>query len=241
MAFRKAKRVIRKVRKVVRKVNRSKITKGVASIAKIAQAVKLFNVEKKRSDITYSNQNFGQFNNVGVGGALCLAMTPTIIQGISGNTRNGNSLKLVSACLDIQFAQQASALNNSKIRWHLIVLKDNSSAPPVASVLARYLEVNPFSNVIDYHSSRDAEYFTTFQVIKTGTVTIQADQMTSGTYYAQRKVPLKLNHHLRYNADATSITAKNAFFLVLTLDQGDIFISTGIQTQVNMRYYYVDN
>ena len=46
MAFRKAKRIIKRTKKFVKKVNRHPVTKGVASIAKIAQAVKLFNVEK---------------------------------------------------------------------------------------------------------------------------------------------------------------------------------------------------
>ena len=241
MAFRKAKRIIKRTKKFVKKVNRHPVTKGIASIAKIAQMVKLLNVEKKRSDVTYTNQNFGQFNGVGVGGALCLPMTPVILEGVTGSTRNGLSLKLVSACIDIQFSQQSSALNNSLIRWHLICLKDNSSGPAASSVLSRYLEVNPFSNVIDFHSSRDPEFFSSMQVIKTGVVAFKADQLATGTYYAQKKIPLKLNHHLRYNTDATSIPTKNAFFLVLTQDQGDTFIATGATAQINARYYYVDN
>ena len=53
MAFRKAKRIIKRTKKFVKKVNRHPVTKGVASIAKIAQAVKLFNVEKKRRYIIF--------------------------------------------------------------------------------------------------------------------------------------------------------------------------------------------
>ena len=240
MAFRKAKRIIKRTKKFVKKVNRHPVTKGVASIAKIAQAVKLFNVEKKRVDISYSGLNFSQFNGVNIAGYLPLSMQPVIIQGVTGSTRNGNSIKIVSACFDFQFSQQAQALNNSSIRWYIICLIDNSSGALASTVGSRLLEPNPFSNVIDYHSSRDPEYMSQIKIIKSGTVKMQADQMTSQTFYAQRKVPLKLNHHLKYNSDASSITTKNAFY-GFTQDQGDTNIATGATVSVNARYYYVDN
>jgi len=242
MAFiRKAKKTFRKVNKVARKVNRHPVTKGIASIAKIANMVRLMNVEKKRVDITYSNINFSQFNGVGVGGYSALAMTPTIIQGVTGSTRNGNSVKIVSACFDFQFTQQSNALNNSNIKWYIVCLPDNGSAPAATSIAGRLLEINPFSAVIDYHSSRDPEYFSSLKIIKSGTVKMLADQITTQTYYAQRKIPLKLNHHLKYNSDATSVTTKNAFFMIFTQDQGDTNIATGATVSLTARFYYVDN
>jgi len=239
--YKKAKKIVRKTKKFVKKVNRHPATKAVASVAKIAQMVKLLNVEKKRVDVSYTAQNFSQFNGVGVGGALCLNMQPVIIQGITGSTRNGNSLKIVSACFDFQISQQASAINNSSSRWFIICVPDNSSGPPASSILTRFLEVNPFSNVQDYHSSRDPEFMSQIKVIKQGVVKMLADQVSTNTFYAQRKVPLKLSHHLKYNTDATTITTKNAFFMVFTQDQGDTFIATGATVSVNARYYFVDN
>jgi len=245
MAFKKVmkrgKRMVRKATKFVKKVNRHPITKGIASVAKIAQMVKLLNVEKKRVDITFSNINFSQFNGVGIAGYSALAITPTIIQGITGSTRNGNSVKLVSACFDFQFTQQANALNNSNIKWYIVCMPDYGSAPVANSIAGRLLEVNPFSSVIDYHSSRDPEYFSSLKIIKSGTVKMLADQLTTQTYYAQRKIPLKLSHHLKYNSDASSITTKNAFFMIFTQDQGDTNIATGATVSLNARYYYVDN
>ena len=114
------KKKVKKVGKFIKRVNKHPTTKKIANIGKIAQMVKLLNVEKKRVDINYTGVNFSQFNGVGVGGAQCLAMSPVIIQGISGSTRNGNSLKMVSACFDFQISQQSSAINNSICRWYIV-------------------------------------------------------------------------------------------------------------------------
>jgi hypothetical protein len=243
MAFiRKAKKTVRKVRKIVKKVNRHPVTKGIASIAKIAQMVKMFNVEKKRVDISVQTANFAQFNGAVVtGGAYCASLTPVIPQGITGSTRNGNSLKLVSACLDIQFLQQSAAINNSNIRWYLVSRPDNALDMLASTAIADFLEPNVFSAVVDYHSNRDPEFFKSYKIIKQGTVKMLADSVSTNSFIAQRKIPLKLNHHLRYNTDASTITTINKFFIIFTQDSGDSNIATGCTASYAMRYYYVDN
>ena len=72
-------------------------------------------------------------------------------------------------------------------------------------------------------------------------VTLQQDQLAAGIAYAQLKIPLKFNHHLKYNSDASTVTTKNKFFIVLTCDTGDAVALTGAQYQLNMRWYYTDN
>jgi len=249
MAFRKGmkrvKRGVRKVTKFAKKVNRHPVTKGIANIAKIAQMVKLLNVEKKRVDFNYAGSflSLGQYNTALATGALATAMTPTISQGITGSTRNGNSIKLVSCCLDLFVSQQANTINAMKLRWFFVCLPDNSTDTGAIAVRDRLLEPNPFVNIIDYHSSRDPEFFTQLKIIKQGQITLAADQLATGIAFAQRKIPLKLNHHMRYNSDASTLTTKNKFFLIMTADTGDANAAsyTGANVGFNIRYYYVDN
>jgi len=247
MAYvKKAKRFVRRVgKKVLGMAKKRYVSKGRPNVSNIYKDVmmlkKLINVEKKRVDVSVTTVNFGQFNGVGIGGASCQPITPVIVQGITGSTRNGNSLKLVSACLDIQFAAQLNSINGLNLKWYLINRKDNSVDTTAAIALGDFLEPNVFSGVIDYHSNRDPEFFKNFTVIKSGTAKLTPDSVSGNTAYAQRKIPLKLSHHLRYNTDATTITTINKFFLIFTADTGDSNIATGCAASFAIRYYYVDN
>lgn len=202
----------------------------------------LVNVEKKRIDVTPGGPTtFGQTAGAGVTGAFAVIVTPSIPQGLTGATRNGNSLKLVSCVLDLYFNQSVNAVNGSKIKWHLICKPDNSTDVGPSTALTQFFEPNPFSTVIDYHSSRDAEFFTAYKIIKSGVVSLTPDNLTGQIAFAQRKVPLKLNHHMKYNTDASTVTTKNKFFLLFTMDTGDVVALTGAQVQYNMRWFFTDN
>jgi len=247
--FRKyAKKVARGGAKFARKVGKNvrKRYSGKSAIPNLLHDVtmlkKLVNVEKKRYDMTSSQAfSFGQTNGAGVTGAICAALSPVVPQGLTGSTRNGNSFKLVSACLDMYFNQSVNATNGGKIRWFLFMRKDNAVDLLGNPALAQLLEPNPFSAVIDYHSSRDAEFFTAYKVIKQGTVNLATDSLTNQISYAQRKIPLKMSYHQKFNTDASTTTTKNKFFLGFTMDTGDATALTGAQVQWNMRWYYTDN
>nr|UOF82787.1 capsid protein [Cressdnaviricota sp.] len=215
---------------------RSKLAQDVAMLKAIV------NVEKKRKDFTQvSVLPVGALNGVGVSGAQCINISPLIAQGVTQGTRNGNSLKLTSACFDIQFAQQTSTVNDLKVRWVIICRPDNGATYSASTVQDTFYEPNPFSSVVDYYSSRDPEYFTDFRVIKQGVVDLKQDQVTSGQSIIQKKIPLRLNHHQKYNTDASTATVKNAFFLLVTCSGGDIALSTGVSFAYNVRWYYTDN
>lgn len=222
------------------------VKRGQPNMKNIMSDVKmlkqLVNVEKKRVDFTQlTTLQFGALNGVGVSGAQCVNVVPVISQGTTNSTRNGNSVKLVSACLDVQFAQQLSCVNDLKLRWVLICRPDNAASYSAATVQDTFLEPNPFSTVRDFYSNRDPEYYTAFRVIKQGVIDLKQDQISSGQTIVQKKYPLKLNHHLKYNDNASTSTTKNAFFLLFTASGGDIALSTGAQVGFNIRWYYTDN
>lgn len=248
MAFRKTFKKYAKgvVKRGVALAKKRYVKRGQPNMKNIMNDVKmlkhLVNVEKKRKDFTQITAlPVAALNGVGVSGAQCFNISPAIAQGITQGTRNGNSIKLTSACFDIQFAQQTSTVNDLKVKWHIICRPDNGASYSPATVQDTFYEPNPFSGVIDFYSSRDPEYFNAFRVIKSGVIDLKQDQVTSGQSIIQKKIPLKLNHHQKYNTDASTSTVKNAFFLLITASGGDMALSTGASFGYNVRWYYTDN
>lgn len=235
------KKTYRKVRGMAKKRyggvgGRSNIVKDVALLKS------LVNVEKKRFDVTSAGPiTMGQTAGAGVSAYLCNDVTPAPPQGLTNATRNGNSIKIVSAVIDMYLNQSVNTINAIKLKWMLVCRPDNS-LDIAAGVANTYIhETNPFSGVIDYHSNRDAEFFTAFKIIKSGRVSLSQDQIATGIAYAQIKAPLKLNHHLKYNTNASILTTKNKFYLIVMADTGDTVALTGNQVQYNIRWYYTDN
>jgi len=200
----------------------------------------LVNVEKKRYDVTFTTQTVAQ-NAGAISGAYMLNITPSPNEGVTGGTRIGLSIKLVSCCIDLKFAQQANAVNDIKLRYFLICRPDSSVTYSGTQTRDQFLEPNPFSAVVDYWSNRDPEYFTNFRVIKTGVINLKQDQVTGGQSIVQKKIPLKLNHHLKFPNDNSSVSTKNNFWLIVTASAGDTGTTSGATMDYNARWYYTDN
>lgn len=241
------KRVGRFARKVVKKrygtFNKPKIT----NIAKdVAMLKHLVNVEKKKTDITLSTKTgVAQFADVALATTGCYAVriTPTIYQGIGSAQRTGNSLKIVSSMINIQFTAQEHCRNNTRLRWYIINVPEEDMG--LTDLKQKFFDENPFSGVIDYNSARNPDNFTQFKIIKSGTSYIKMEQYpanhSSTRYSANVKCPLRLNHHLKYASNTTAITQKNQFYILVVADNGDTSASTGVDIQFNTRWYYTDN
>jgi len=222
------------------------VKKGQPNIKNIYNDVKLLkhlvNIEKKRFDVTQTQfQGVAQFNTAGNTGQFAAVVTPFPVEGIAQGTRIGLSLKIVSCCFDIQFIQGLSAINDLKVKWYLVCRADNQANTTALNSINAFFEPNPFTNVNDFYSSRDPEYFTAFKVIKNGTINLKQDQLTGGSSIVQKKYPMKLNHHLKFNTDATTVTTKNQFYLFAVASGGDTSLATGCNILYNFRWYYTDN
>lgn len=207
----------------------------------VAMLKRALNVEKKRVDVA---------DGVGVplglqatanDGAFKVSLNPPIPQGVTANTRNGNSVKFVSACLDFQVTQQVNAINAFRYRWFIVNRPDASQVCSPLDAHVQMFEPNLFTGFRDYHANRDPEYFHQFRILKKGTGYIGQDQLTAGVGIKQHKIPLKLNHHQKYNTDASLSTTKNQMYLIIVADTGDTNQSTGCIVKYAMRFYYVDN
>jgi len=233
------KKTYRKVRTMAKKrySNRSNIAKDVAMLKH------LVNVEKKRSDTTVTiAQPFARANG-GSDGAYHAILSPTIVQGITSNERVGNSVKLVSGCLDVSIEQQINAVNANKLKLLIVCRQENAANYTSSATLNTMFEVNPFTSRRDFYSNRDPEYFSEFKIIKSVTMTLSQDQISTGTARIQKKIPLRFNHHLKYNNDGTTTTTKNQFYIIVLASDGEMASPalTGAQIQYNMRWYYTDN
>jgi len=248
MAFRKglkkgARRFAKKVGVMAKKRYVKKGGPNVRNIYKDVMMLKgLVNAEKKRLDVAITTPaSFGATAGAGVTGLFAQNITPLIAQGVTGSTRNGLSVKLVSGCLDLQFAQSVNTVNQVRIRYFLVCRPDNANGATASSISQMLLEPNPFSTVIDYHSSRDPENFKNLRVIKQGYTTLIPDQLTGQITYKQLKIPLKFNHHLKFQTDGTTSSQVNNFYLIVTADLGDAIALTGGNVLYNMRWYFTDN
>jgi len=240
------KRVARRVgRKVVKAAKKRYMKRGSLNVSRIAKDVKmlkhLVNVEKKRFDITLTTPAPVSLSFNAAQGAYAAIISPAPIEGTGNGERVGNSIKLVSAMINLRFSQQGSAVNPIHIKYWIVCRPDNATSYTANSTFSHFLEPNPFSTQRDYHSNRDPEYFTSMKVITSGTVHLKQDSITGGQSIVQRKVPLKLNHHLKYNTDSSTITTKNQFYLFAVASEGDQALSTGGLIQYNIRWYYTDN
>lgn len=235
--------VKRTIKKRYTKGKKGKKTLNIRAISKDVMMLKnLVNVEKKRVDVfTGTALGVGQTSGAGITGASCVQINPVIAQGITNGTRNGNSVKLVSCYLSLQVAQQANTVNDLKLRYYVICRPDNAALYAPAAIIQQLLEVNPFSNVQDFYSSRDPEYFNAFRIIKSGIIDLRQDQITGGQSIIQKNIPLKLNHHLKYNSNASTDTVKNAMYLLIVSSGGDTVALTGASYAYNARFYFTDN
>lgn len=243
-AKRYAKGVIKRGVKMAKKRYMTKRGPNIKNIASdVAMLKHLVNIEKKRFDFTLSSAaSFAQSNTVGVSGQYAISLSPnTIAEGVAQGQRIGQSIKLVSGFLSMQIQQQANAINDLKIKWLIVCRPDNSSLPSNATSIAQFFEPNPFSGVNDYYSSRDPEYFNAFKIIRQGTINLKQDNITTGTSIVQKRIPLKLDLHQKYNTDTVTPTVKNNVMLFIQCSGGDVALGTGATIVYNMRWYYTDN
>jgi len=239
-AYKAAKKYTRPIRKNIKQ--RYSGASAIPNLLKDVSMLKhLVNVEKKRYDITLTTPAAVSLSFSSAQGAYTSIVTPLPGQGPALDQRIGNSIKLVSAMINLRFSQQSSAVNPVHVKWFLVCRPDNATSYSANASFQHFLEPNPFSTQRDYHSNRDPEYFNSMKVISSGTVLLKQDSITGGNSIVQRKVPLKLNHHLKFNTDTSTTTTRNQFYLFAVASEGDQALSTGALIQYNIRWYYTDN
>ena len=263
MVFRAAKKVYKKfqkggVRKVAKyagkKVYRRYSSGGLSQVAKDVSYLKgLINVEKKYAEASYSNL-FGQTNG-NASGVVTIDVTPAPAQNVAFNGRTGQSVKLVSATMNIIINAQADQDTGCRIRFEIYSVKGD---PKTATLCTTELyDSNPLTTIIDAMSNRNPNNYSDYKLICKRSVWMPATQH-AGTIPSQRqknlKINLKLNHHLRFDKNTTTLVS-GQIVIIAFADSGNASslvastqpyiqnpqVSTGFQYNMWTRFYYVDN
>lgn len=221
----------------------------------IALVKRSLNTEKKYIDTgEVTAQAVGQSNGNNIGN-FALDITPTPSVGTGFSNRIGKSIKAVAMCLEYQFVQQASTSGPRKLK--LVIGKVNGT--PIAatganSIQRQVMGVNPITTVFDYNSSRDVDFMKKFTILKTKTIYMKSDNLTGQTMLVSGKCAMKLNHHIQYDDNTTTVTDGQLFWYIVA-DSGNAGTSavtsldyvavtaanTGVSFQTYTRFWYVDN
>ena len=215
--------------------------KGGLNVMKIAKDVmkmtQLLNVEKKYQVYTETGNEFSLEHY------YATEVTPVIPQGVTANTRTGNSVKLVSARLDVQIKAQANMTNQFRYKWYLVRKPDAGPATSPATVVNHFLEPNIFNGLYDVHSQRDPEFFKNYRVVAQGSGSLRPENLAGQMAINQWHKNLKLDFHLKFDSNQTVITTENGLYLIFVGDTGDNLTPyfTGASLDLTLKYWYVDN
>lgn len=222
---------------------------GMSKLASdVAYMKKLINVEKKHLQSDISTQaSFAQGNTLAYtapGGLYNANVTPQIPQGVTAGSRTGNSVKCTGCCFEFEVVGDTSLVNSLGYKIHIVRKKDNQSfmTPTTAAPLIwLYDPFSPNGNSIDTFSTRDLDNMKNFQIVKTIQGRLEPDSITGQTPRRQHRVPLRLNHHFRYDGASTSLPIDNNYFIYVVADSGVQSLDTGGLFRYNVRWFFTDN
>jgi len=254
MAFKKflrkvGRRIVKRGKRALKK--RYGGAKGISNVVKdVAMLKHLVNVEKKRISIINSSLLVGQvFANLG--GFVAQDITPVMAQGLGFNQRNGSSIKIVSAYMKFQFWTQASNNHTTKLRIELWKVQGNTTN--ASGELGEIYNTTPNVGIQDYNSLRNPDYYGGSRKFCTKYFTMPASQYAGQTQIKEIAIPLKLNHHIRFDGNTNTI-AGGQILMFIFADSGNtsstlstianIPIALGTSAVIynqDIRWYYTDN
>lgn len=261
MALKKyAKRAAKKVGRVVKKryfkgkgYSRPNLSSMVRDLALVKRSL---NVEKKYiiSSVT-ANTDVGQVNaNNTTAGQQIFDITPAITQGVGYNQMTGNSVKMVSMALFGQVKQQSATRHPMRLKITLFSVTGTPQNVVTIRDNAWLYETNPISTCVDYNSQRNINTFKDYKIIATKYVYLMPDPVSGELIIKDFKFLMKMNHHLKWRDNTTSLT-NGQLALCVTSDSGNsstttastlssipiLATNTGATIQFYTKIYYVDN
>lgn len=214
-------------------------------------------------DATSGTSSFpvGLTNGTGEGMSL-INITPQIIKGDDRNQRNGNAVKLVSACVHINMAGQSAQANNSRLVFEIYQVKGYGlygTAPTPAVLGSDLFKQDPITGRYSTNCSRNPNYFSKFRLIRRQVVQTPQDNAGSSNFIKNITMAWKMSQMLRYDDSAGGLNYLNTeYFLVVRSNNGNCsatvasasanaalglntLVSTGFVFQMYTDFYYFDN
>jgi len=241
-----AKKIVKRTAKYAKK---RYAPKGVLNVRNIVKDVnylkKQMNVEKKHHNNEFLT-NFAQFGTAATptSGHNLFEITPAPAQGQTATTRNGNSIKITGCMVNIQLTPMSATTLQTRFKIYMYCVNQSplTTSPAVSAVLDRTIFDGTASNpVYDFTSLRNQENVGNIKIVKVFTGVIRSDTDIGLSYKRTIQQPLKFNHHLRYDTDASTVSTKNRMYLLCVADQGEVNANTGISIEGQIKWWYVDN
>nr|UOF81223.1 capsid protein [Cressdnaviricota sp.] len=237
--------------------------KGGYNIAQIMKDVSLLktmvNAEKKHYFNVSQGNLLAQCSGATGQGLYNQDITPIPAQGTTTTTRIGNSIKMHSSIMKLQFYQSADTTQAIKVR--MVIVKVKGSPQTVSTFVANAFELNQFvlnagnAAIVDYNSSYNPDYFGQFEIVTERKFYIPPDQVSGVKSIKSYNIPLKWNHHVRFATDGSQTLSDGQLILVLLADSGNWdastastltnvavpAVSTGLSFDYSIMNYYYDN
>nr|UOF80450.1 capsid protein [Cressdnaviricota sp.] len=237
--------------------------KGGYNIAQIMKDVSLLktmvNAEKKHYFNVSQGNLLAQCSGATGQGLYNQDITPIPSQGTTSTTRVGNSIKMHSSMMKLQFYQMSACTQPVRVR--LVIFKVKGSPQTVSTFVANVFELNQFvlnsgsPAIVDLNSSFNPDFYGTFQIVVDRKYTIKPDQFSGQQSIRSIDIPLKWNHHVRFATDGSQTLSDGQLILVLLADSGNWdastastltnvavpAVSTGLSFDYSIMNYYYDN
>lgn len=212
--------------------NRMKLYKEISAIKKMV------NAEKKVAERNLTGVGVAQSNS-GADGIYCSSITPTISQGNGFGERNGRSIKLSGAYLRGKFTAQTNTIN--KIKYNMTILRCVGKPQTTTEINTGMFNADSISSVRDYFAPRNPDAYGDYRVIASRNYVLYPDSISGQTGIVDYMMPLKLNHHIRYQNNTSTID-EGELFVIIRADSGDSGTPlTGAFWQMSIRFTYYDN
>lgn len=225
-----AKYIKRLGRAVGRRLRKRYIAKksGGLRVGRLAKDVmylkSLVNSEKKRFTYSTFDQVVGQIAatsaTTAVDGLFVTDLTPNMGQGVTNSTRSGSSIRCCSINFQCQVKQQSSG--QSPIRLKFLWVLNKGITTSTTNFANNYILTNGFNGYRDYNSSINPDFIKNFVILRKKSVYIPADNLSSQLQIKDFRVGFKFKqgHHIRYDANTSTVNAGQMFLLVVA-DSGN--------------------
>jgi len=159
--------------------------------------------------------------------------------------------KICSAIGKFQMWQQTA--NTHPMKFRLELWKNKGPSITASTLLAELYNTSTSSGIIDYNSQLDPDYTGTAKRFYMKTYTVNP-QFSAEVMIKDFNLPLRLNHHIRFDDNTTTVT-DGQIIMILLADSGNnntttvstlanipiLLANSGLIFNYDMKYYYYDN
>lgn len=216
---------------------------------------KIVNAEKKAISTNIAGQALGQV--VGnLAGYYAIDFTPSPAQGVAGNQRIGDSIKIVSYHYQMQFIGQANAVSAQRYKMYIIQWLGNpiTSGTCVPQIWNTNNFVGGGGQIIDMNSMNLISNYAKYKIVHYRSIYIAPDSISGQVGIKTLNGGGKFQHHIRFNGSTGSLE-NGQLWLVLLADNGNCSptvtstlsnipnsnVNSGCTFSAHLRTYYVDN